>query len=180
MYPLYLSKTRSSSPLVLSHISLRLSSELSSLCTCNSIRSCPRLLPSSSLKIIDIRLYPVLLLSPVVSQSTLLPPYGIIPDCAKFPSSVLFPFIICESRRLTKSSDLRCIVIILSNPSASSLLYPLAFVGCWWDLRRDSLFSYLCIILVLGVFQGLCGVWIISAHNKNFDAKNLDLGAKLL
>jgi hypothetical protein len=26
----------------------------------------------------------------------------------------------------------------------------------------DSLFDYLCIILVLGVFQGLCGVWIIN------------------
>jgi heme A synthase len=55
------------------------------------------------------------------------------------------------------------IVIIPSNPSAS-VLYPSAFVGCWWDLRRDSSF----IILVLGVFQGLCGVWIIisGAHCK--------------
>jgi hypothetical protein len=49
-----------------------------------------------------------------------------------------------------------------SNSSASSSLYSSAFVGCWWDLRRDSLFSYLYIILVLGVFQGLCGVRIIT------------------
>jgi hypothetical protein len=60
-------------------------------------------------------------------------------------------------------SDLRFIVIIPSNPSASSSLYPSAFVGCWWDLRRNSSFYYLHIILVLGVFQGLCGVWIITA-----------------
>jgi hypothetical protein len=60
-------------------------------------------------------------------------------------------------------SDLCFTVIIPSNPSASSSLYPLAFVGGWWDLRRDSLFSYLHIIHVLGVFQGFCGVRIISA-----------------
>jgi hypothetical protein len=24
------------------------------------------------------------------------------------------------------------------NPFASSLFHPLAYVGCWWDLRRDS------------------------------------------
>jgi hypothetical protein len=51
-----------------------------------------------------------------------------------------------------------------SNSSVSSLLYPLAFVGSWWDLRRDSLFSYLRIILALGVFQGLCGVRIINIY----------------
>jgi hypothetical protein len=43
-----------------------------------------------------------------------------------------------------------------------SALYPSAFVGCWLDLKRDLSFSYLRIILVLGVFQGLCGVGIIS------------------
>jgi hypothetical protein len=55
---------------------------------------------------------------------------------------------------------------IPSNISVSSSLYPLAFFSCWWDLRRDSSFSYLRIILVLGVFQGLCGVWIINAIEK--------------
>jgi hypothetical protein len=44
------------------------------------------------------------------------------------------------------------------NPFASSSFHPSAYVGCWWDLRRDPSFSYLHIILVLGVFQGLCGV----------------------
>jgi heme A synthase len=54
------------------------------------------------------------------------------------------------------------------NSFASSLLHPSAYVGCWWDLRRDPSFSYLRIILVLGVFQGLCGVWIIisGAHRE--------------
>jgi hypothetical protein len=47
------------------------------------------------------------------------------------------------------------------NSFTSSSLHPSAYVGCWWDLRRDPSFSYLCFILVLGVFQGLCGVWII-------------------
>jgi hypothetical protein len=37
-------------------------------------------------------------------------------------------------------------VIIPLDSSTSSSLYPLVFVGCWWDLRRDSSFSYLCII----------------------------------
>jgi hypothetical protein len=49
-----------------------------------------------------------------------------------------------------------------SNTSVSSSLYPSAFVGCWWDLRRDFSLYYLHIIPVLGVFQGLCGVWIIT------------------
>jgi hypothetical protein len=61
---------------------------------------------------------------------------------------------------------LRFIISVLSNPSISTSLYPSAFVGCWWDLRRDSLFYYLCIILVLGVFQGLCGVWIITGSSQ--------------
>jgi hypothetical protein len=102
----------------------------------------------------------MLLLSPVVSQSTPSPPilsqrystYSIVP-------SSLVPFhyhslyvIVIDSK---KSSALCFIIFILSNPSVSSSLYPLAFVGCWWDLRRDSLFYYLHIILVLGVFQGL-------------------------
>jgi hypothetical protein len=33
--------------------------------------------------------------------------------------------------------------------------------------------------LSLDLFQSLTSVWIISAHNENFDTKNLDLGAKL-
>jgi hypothetical protein len=53
-------------------------------------------------------------------------------------------------------------VIIPSDSSTSSSLYPWAFVGCWCDLRRDTSFSYLHIILVLGIFQGLCGVEILS------------------
>jgi hypothetical protein len=59
-------------------------------------------------------------------------------------------------------------VIVPSNSSASSSLCPLAFVGCWWDLRRNSSFPYLLIILCLGVFQGLCGVRIIisGAHHE--------------
>jgi hypothetical protein len=61
-------------------------------------------------------------------------------------------------------SDLCFIVVIPLNPFASSSLYPSAFVGCWWGLRRDSSFDYLCIILVLGVFHGLCGVWIITGQ----------------
>jgi hypothetical protein len=44
------------------------------------------------------------------------------------------------------------------NPFASSSFHPLAYIGCWWDLRRDPSLSHLRIILVLGVFQGLCGV----------------------
>jgi hypothetical protein len=48
------------------------------------------------------------------------------------------------------------LLLSLQNSLTSSLYYLLAFIGCWWDLRRDSSFSYLCIILVLGVFQGLC------------------------
>jgi hypothetical protein len=55
------------------------------------------------------------------------------------------------------------------NPSVSFSLYPLAFVGCWWDLRRDSSLYYLRNILVLGVFQGLCGVWIINNMGEDED-----------
>jgi hypothetical protein len=63
----------------------------------------------------------------------------------------------------SKSRQLYVLLLLSpSNSSTSSLLYPSAFVDCWWDPRRDSLFSYLRIILVLGVFQGLCGVRIIT------------------
>jgi hypothetical protein len=87
-------------------------------------------------------------------------------DGCPLTSSILLPFIICDSHQLYKSSALHFTLIIPSDSSAFSSIYPSAFVGCWWDLRRDSSSSYLHIILVLGVFQALCGVGIINTERQ--------------
>jgi hypothetical protein len=67
-------------------------------------------------------------------------------------------------------------VIIPLDSSASSSLDTLAFVGCWWDLGRDSLVSYLHIILVLGVFQGLCSVGITVSGPNTIDVDHSSEG----
>jgi hypothetical protein len=55
------------------------------------------------------------------------------------------------------------------NPSASSLLYPSAVVGCWWDLRRDFLLDYLRIILQVSlVYSRVCVVLGLSVFHHGF------------
>jgi hypothetical protein len=121
----------------------------------------------SLLKVIDIHLYPSPSLLPITSPSTPSPyispqsysAYIIVP-------SLLLPFYSRSLYVIVVDPESHWLYALLSlslqNIFASSSLYHSAFVSCWWDLRRDSSFSYLCIILVLGVFQGLCGVWIIN------------------
>jgi hypothetical protein len=115
---------------------------------------------------LDIHLYSSPSLSPIASPSmpseSALPPHYNTYSYTKFPIPTLFSFIIHDSRRLLKVIRYTLYCCYPFNPFASSSFHPLAYAGCWWDLRRDPSFPYLHIILVLGVFQGLCGVWIIS------------------
>jgi hypothetical protein len=129
--------------------------------THNSTRPHPHFSPLSSSKVIDIHFYPTPLLSPITFQST--PSSSISSQrysTISIASSLPIPFYFHSFYEKVIRFMFCC--YYLFDPFVSSSLYPSAFVGCWWDLRRDSSFYYLCIILVLGVFQGLCGVWIIS------------------
>jgi hypothetical protein len=81
--------------------------------------------------------------------------------------SLPLPFYLCSLYMIV--IDFMLYSYYLFNPFVSSSFHPSAYVGCWWDLRRDPSFSYLHIILVLGVFQGLCGVWIISSGGDSLE-----------
>jgi hypothetical protein len=122
MYPLYLSITRSSSPLILPYISTSSSSEAFVLHPHNSIHPHPHLVLAPSLKVIDICLRPLPSLFPIASPST--PSSSALPLCYNtysiMPSSLLpfhsssFYVIVVNFK---KSSDLRFIVIIPSTLS---------------------------------------------------------------
>jgi hypothetical protein len=56
---------------------------------------------------------------------------------------MLFPFLIHDSRRLLSHRHFVFIVIIHLSPSHPSFFQPSAYLGCWWDLRRD--FCFLCL-----------------------------------
>jgi hypothetical protein len=90
----------------------------------------------SSLKVIDIRLYSLLSLSPITFPSTLslllLPQrystYSVMP-------SLPLLFYSHSSYVVVINFTLYCYYPF--NPFTSSLFHPLAYIGCWWDLRRD-------------------------------------------
>jgi hypothetical protein len=70
-----------------------------------------------------------------------------------FTTSVLFPFIIRDSRWHLSHRHYIFIVIIPLSPSHLSFFNPSAYIGCWWDLRRDFAFlssHYTCLWSIPG------------------------------
>jgi hypothetical protein len=126
MYPLYLSITRSPSPLVSSHISLRIRPELSP--HSNSIHTRPFLSPSSSQKVIDIHLYPSPPLLPNISRSISSPSvlsqyYGVYSIA---PSSPVL-FYSCSLYVIVIDSKSHQIYVLLLLP-LQTLLHLLHFI----------------------------------------------------
>jgi hypothetical protein len=92
-------------------------------------------------KVIDIHLYPLPSLSPVALPST--PSPLVLPQCYStynITPSVSLPFYSCSS--YVAVIDFKVISFMLYcyypfNPFIYSSFHPLAYGGCWWDLRRD-------------------------------------------
>jgi hypothetical protein len=97
------------------------------------------------IKVIDICLYPLLSLLPVALPPTL--SSLVLPQCYSAYSitpSFLFPFYPHPLNVIVidlKSHRLYCYYPF--NPFTSSSFHPSAYVGCWWDLRRDPSFYHL-------------------------------------
>jgi hypothetical protein len=87
-------------------------------------------------------------------------------------TSVLFLFLICDSHQLLSHQPYIFIVIIPLSPLHLSFFHPSAYVGCWWDLRRDFHFfifalylplehSRVCVVFRLSTWQTwqMCHTW---------------------
>jgi hypothetical protein len=161
MYPYSLTKTRSSSPFVSHCISTRHKVKLSSYAFVTSLVLALVSRSHCRQKVIDIRLCPLPSLSPITSPSTssslvLLQCY----HAYSITQSFLFPFYL----RRHKVINFPLFCYYPFNPFASSSFHPLAYTGCWWDLRRDP-FTFIFALYLSLVHSGVCVVFRLSTHD---------------